>query len=1147
MKRAISFFLCLIMCFSLFSSTAVQVAALGVADKLFTVKSDAVKDGKITFTVSLNGGVEGFGGSVILIEYDNTVLAPLEFSPAYKNSGVQQFNGVYVNGKFAEYDNVYSVGYTNATPEKVSSNTEFFKITFEVIDEERPSTNVSFYCREFFSATNAEQSITVADGLQPIAHLADVATLEIPKPESATLITDGIVFKWKEVIGATEYEIRRKTIVGTWEILGRVSAGNKEYIDYNLESGNTYVYSLKAVNASGMSMFDSTGVSCKYISKPTNVIAQSGIGGVDISWEKANGVDKYQIVRRELGTEEWTVIAEPSILKTSHKDTTVENGKTYEYDVNSVLGSFVTETLDEGQIVTYLTSPAINSVANITEGIELNWEKVENTAYYVVYRKAVGVETEFSQYATVTSNTFIDSDVLVGKAYTYSVQAVSNYGDESAFTKTGYTITRVPSTVVTEIVAQADSIKVTWEAVAGVDGYNIYRKTETSEWEKAGGASKLSTTFEDKGAKSGQEYFYCVTPCIGNSESAKVISFISVYYLKAPQNVIAVNTKDAIKVSWSASAGSTEYRVYRNDGNGAELIGTVDAGETEFIDANALQDSVYTYYVKAINETKGESFNSEITPGVKRIECVEKIKTEILSDGVLISWREHPYADSYIVCRKNNGTWTRIAETVDIEYTDETIVSGEIYGYGVIPVVGEFEGGIDEESVEEFKYLAIPSITDSELTTDSIKIKWSKVAGAKNYKIQRAPLDSDGDRSDSYKTIATVKADKSSYEDENVKAGKGYIYRIYALDGETTSLASSGYKATFLATQSVKSLSNAYGGVKITWSGTSGAKNYRVYRKVSGGDWELIKKASSSTRSYIDKGAENGVKTYYAVKAQNGNSISTYKSKSFTYFASPEVEVSNSTSAITVTWDKIGGAKSYYVYRKAPGDKSWKKVSTVTKNIYTDRDVKNSKYYSYTVKAYNGDIFSAYNTDGWKIKRLSAPKLKSIKNSTSGVTISWSKATGASKYIVMRKGGGSSRWEEIKTTKSTSFTDKTAKAGKIYTYTVKAGYSDYRSTYIADGLKMKRLAKPALSSVKSSKSGITFKWKEVTGASGYYVYRKTGSGDWEQLAKVTGASTKSYVDKTAKKGKTYYYSVRAYSGSYKSAYNTSGLKIKDKY
>ena len=39
----------------------------------------------------------------------------------------------------------------------------------------------------------------------------------------------------------------------------------------------------------------------------------------------------------------------------------------------------------------------------------------------------------------------------------------------------------------------------------------------------------------------------------------------------------------------------------------------------------------------------------------------------------------------------------------------------------------------------------------------------------------------------------------------------------------------------------------------------------------------------------------------------------------------------------------------------------------------------------------------------------------------------------------------------------------------------------------------------------------------------------------------------NYLDKTAKKGVTYKYSVKAYSGSTKSANNTNGLSVKDKY
>lgn len=1134
------------MSFSLFSGTAVQVAALGSAKRIFSVTGTDVSDGKITFTVSLNSGVEGFSGSVILIEYDNTVLAPFEFSPAYKNSSTPQFSGVYVDGAFAGTDNIYSVGYMNQTPEKVTKNTEFFNITFEVISEERANANVEFYCREFLCTSNPEQSITIDDGLQSIASFSGISTLEAPKLKSATLITNGVTLKWDSVNGATDYEILRKTSFTTWVPIGTVSALNTEYTDFNTDSGNTYDYSVRAVNAYGKSTFDANGVSCKFVSKPTDVIVKGDVGGVEISWSKVNGVDKYQIVRRESAEDDWSVVAEPSNAKTSYKDTSVENGKTYEYDVNSVLGSFVTDSISDGAVVTYLTAPTITSVANISEGVELKWDAIDNVAYYVIYRKVVGADKEFSVYQpSVTSSFFVDTDVENGKAYTYSVQAISNYGDESAFTKTGYTITRVPSTVVTNLVAVADGIEITWEARENIDGYNIYRKTEASDWKKVGGAPKGTTTYKDKYVESGHDYFYCVAPCVGSSESARISFFQSVYFLAAPKNVKAVNIKNAIKVTWSASEGATEYQVYRQDGDNVEYAGTVDASKTEYLDYNAFTDGIYSYYVKA-SSIKGESLDSNKTPGVKRIDCVERVNTKVLYEGVLVTWSVHPFADSYIVCRKNNGVWKRIAETEKHEYIDDGIVSGEAYGYSVIPVVDGYEGGIDEEIVTEFKYLASTTITAKELTADAIKISWDKVNGAKKYEIQRAALNSNGERSGSYGKIATVDAAKLSYSDKNVKAGNGYIYRVYALDGNAKSLASTERKATFLATQSVKALSNAYGGVKITWNSAAGAKNYLIYRKEADGEWVYVKKLSSSKCSYVDKGAENGVKTQYAVKAQNGDDISTYKAKSFTYFASPEVTLANNTSAITVTWDKIGGAKSYYVYRKTSGGDSWKKVATVSKNIYTDRDVKNNKTYFYTVKAYNGDILSAYNTDGWKIKRLSAPALNNIKNTASGIKISWSKVKGASKYIVMRK-TSTSGWEEIKTTSSLSFTDKSAKAGKTYTYTVKAISGNYSSTYIASGLKMKSLAIPALSSVKSSKSGVTFKWKEVTGASGYLVYRKTGSGKWEEIAKVTGATKLSYVDKTAKKGKTYYYSVCAYSGSYKSAYNTTGLKIKDKY
>ena len=83
----------------------------------------------------------------------------------------------------------------------------------------------------------------------------------------------------------------------------------------------------------------------------------------------------------------------------------------------------------------------------------------------------------------------------------------------------------------------------------------------------------------------------------------------------------------------------------------------------------------------------------------------------------------------------------------------------------------------------------------------------------------------------------------------------------------------------------------------------------------------------------------------------------------------------------------------------------------------------------------------------------------------------------------------------------------------------------------------------------SGKSGkATVKWNKVGGASGYIVYYKTSSnGKWIKLCGVN--SNTSSVTKTGfKKGRTYYFAVRAYRNyngkTYLGSYATKSAKIK---
>lgn len=270
----------------------------------------------------------------------------------------------------------------------------------------------------------------------------------------------------------------------------------------------------------------------------------------------------------------------------------------------------------------------------------------------------------------------------------------------------------------------------------------------------------------------------------------------------------------------------------------------------------------------------------------------------------------------------------------------------------------------------------------------------------------------------------------------------------------------------------------------------------------------------------------------------------------------PLGEIKNSESSVYLSWDKVAGADAYRVYRRIYGADDWTLVTVQIKqgvcSIY-DATVKNNKKYQYTVKAVNEAGIGASSGTRLTIKYVEAPEITGLVNNTAGVKISWKKVNYADRYYLYRFNDTERKWERIKRisgNKTFSYVDEDVKSGNRYYYKVRAyndGYLSYDDVYSVDAIE--RLSRPSLSSVTSTKSGVKFTWKKVTGADGYIVYRKTGStGKWKEIKTIEDGATLSYTDKTAEKGKTYYYSVRATRyGTYKSAYNTSGLKIKDKY
>ncbi|MBQ8182278.1 MAG: hypothetical protein IJ025_00065 [Clostridia bacterium] len=235
-------------------------------------------------------------------------------------------------------------------------------------------------------------------------------------------------------------------------------------------------------------------------------------------------------------------------------------------------------------------------------------------------------------------------------------------------------------------------------------------------------------------------------------------------------------------------------------------------------------------------------------------------------------------------------------------------------------------------------------------------------------------------------------------------------------------------------------------------------------------------------------------------------------------------------------------------YDSTPGNKSLKvtwEFKTLPSGTYYGR------CYTFIESDGNRKIdSSSMKTFTINVDRISKKTvtLKSLTNTASGPKITWTPFSTATKYNVYRRAAGEKSWTRIATlgANASTYTDKTAKSGTVYTYTVKCYEGKLVSLYNKTGLSIKYLATPAVSVNGSGASGVAkLSWKAIPGAEGYYVYRKGGSlsdYSWVRIATIKNGKTISYTDKAATSTDwKYTYTVKAYSGKTISAYNKVGV------
>ena len=263
---------------------------------------------------------------------------------------------------------------------------------------------------------------------------------------------------------------------------------------------------------------------------------------------------------------------------------------------------------------------------------------------------------------------------------------------------------------------------------------------------------------------------------------------------------------------------------------------------------------------------------------------------------------------------------------------------------------------------------------------------------------------------------------------------------------------------------------------------------------------------------------------------------------------------------VTLNWEPSASAGgdyeiTYDVYVKRDG--VWTKTASTTETSCQITELKKATDYTFGVCAtavgHDGKTYESWNKAQKKVTTngLKAPSgLKASNVAASGkVKLTWNKVKGADAYCVYRAASKNGKYTLMKTVTKTSYTNTSSKAGKLYYYRVTAiSRSDKLLNSEVSKTVSRRcdLQRPVINVSNDRKSGKPkLTWKKVQGAETYKVYRAAKKdGNYVYLGKT---SKTAYVNKNAKKGKNYWYKVKAVDAKYSSAASAMSTPKRGKY
>lgn len=252
------------------------------------------------------------------------------------------------------------------------------------------------------------------------------------------------------------------------------------------------------------------------------------------------------------------------------------------------------------------------------------------------------------------------------------------------------------------------------------------------------------------------------------------------------------------------------------------------------------------------------------------------------SDKVRLTWSHASGATNYSIYRSISSSVlgaSLLASPAALSYDDSDVTPGVIYYYW-IKTIGA--SGSSDYSIMDYgcaQLLAPTGLSASQGTSaDQVQLSWSAANGATGYIIYRGQVINSNTASE------IVRSSSLSYDDTSASPGSPYYYWVKTYSIASTSSFSSGvtgYRGLSPPTGVSASGGTYSSGVRVSWSGVSGAVSYRIWRNTTANSASSVNVGETAATSFSDTSAIPGTLYYYWVQAKKwsiAGSFSDYAS-----------------------------------------------------------------------------------------------------------------------------------------------------------------------------------------------------------------------------------------------------------------------------